>query len=215
MRDLERTEASATPLAPARRAAMTAALGDPHLVDADPDRSQPIDIFVFERNFIEECDDDADDDPGYVLVTSGMSDQLMTLPDEGADDASPAVELVWYVRDLNPEYLANLRWLAKLPFIDATWFAMGHTIAMPRPPLSFCEFSAFLLLPPIIRTDRELFEDLEQQGHPIETLTVHLLSEPEYRLVKTEDGLDEFLDLLDEHDYPLIFDPARASIVEP
>ena len=113
----------------------------------------------------------------------------------------------------NPEYFSNLRWLAKFPFIDNICLGHGHTVPMNQPPLSFCPFTTFLFLPAIIRTDQELFESIEQQGYAIETLCVHLISPQEYDLIKVKDGLDEFLDLLDERDCPAVFDPARISFV--
>ena len=187
-------------------------LGEPEYVDLDPDRSQPIDIYAFGRNFVEECDEDAEDDEGYVLVTSGMSDFLMPVPGDNEDD-SPAAELVWYVREMNPEYFHNLRWLARLPRVDSMWHGFGRTIPMAEPPLSFSAFCSFMLLPSIIGTDSELFSHLTHEGHPVATLVVHMLSPQEHALVQTDDGLNDFLDRLDEHDYPLIFDPRRASIV--
>ena len=39
----------------------------------------------------------------------------------------------------------------------------------------------------------------------------YLLSDAEYDLVRSDEGLDVFLDLLDVHRYPLVFDPARPS----
>jgi hypothetical protein len=44
----------------------------------------------------------------------------------------------------------------------------------------------------------------------VEVLTVNLISDREYALIKNK-GLDAFLDLLDENDYPTIFDPSRKS----
>lgn len=201
-------------LAQARISALVASLGEPAHIDEDPEDPNGVRIYAFPRNFIEEGDHDAEDDDGYVLVTTGMSDQLMEPPEDFEGEESLAIELIWYVRDLNPEYFANLRWLAKFPFIDGTWLGFGHTIPMPWAPLTFCEFKTFLLLPPIVGTDAELFGGLERAGHPIETFVVHVISDAEYGLIQgDEGGLDEFFDLLDDSDYPLIFDPARASIV--
>lgn len=200
-------------LAEKRLEAMVEALGEPEHIDRDTDTHKQIDIYAFGRNFVEECDSDAEDDEGFVLVTSGMSDQLMSLPEHFDNEDALAIELIWYVRELNSEYFANLRWLAKLPFVDNTWFGMGHTVPMPKPPLSFCPFSTFLLLPPIIHADRYLFEDIEQQGQSVGTLVVHMVSPQEYDLVKKDEGLDQFLDLLDGNDYPTIFTPSRKSIV--
>ena len=195
-----------------RLKALVAELGEADHIDADADRDNPVDIYAFGRNFVEECDEDSGDDEGYVLVTSGMSDSLMQIP-AGVEDESPAVELVWYVRDLNEEYFKNLRWLSKLPRTDATWLGMGRTVPMPSPPLSFSDFRAFLFLYPVIRTDREVFEGLPSSGQAIETLAVHLISPEEYEFVNTEEGLDHFLDLLDENDYPYILNPQRISIL--
>jgi Suppressor of fused protein (SUFU) len=202
-------------LAEARLGAMVDALEEPDHVDRDTDADHKIDIYAFGRNFVEECDDDAEDDEGYVLITSGMSDRLMTAPDGAEMEETLATELVWYVRDLNPEYVHMLRWLAKLPAIDATWFGSGHRVPMPTPPLSFCGFRTFLLLEPIIATDRDLFDGLTQQDQPLGTLAVHLVSDAEYALIKRdEEGLNAFLDLLDENGYPLVFDPDRQSYVD-
>jgi hypothetical protein len=209
-------ESAAPPsLSEARLGAMVDALDEPDHVDRDTDADHKIDVYAFGRNFVEECDDDAEDDEGYVLITSGMSDRLMTAPAGTEVDETLATELIWYVRDLNPAYFHMLRWLAKLPTIDATWFGAGHRVPMPEPPLSFCGFRTFLLLQPIIATDRDLFDGLMQQDQPIETLVVHLIADAEYALIKSdEEGLNTFLDLLDENDYPLLFDPNRVSFVD-
>lgn len=198
-------------LAQARADALRDALGEPERIDRDRDAAHRVDIHVFGRNFIEACDSASPDDEGYVLVTSGMSDRLMTLPAGYDGDESAARELIWYVRDLHPDYFAQLRWLAKLPFAEGSWLGYGHTVPAPRPPLESTDFSIFLLLPPVVAGDRHLFDNLAHDGHGIETLVVHLLSDAEYDLVRSDEGLDIFLDLLDVHRYPLVFDPARPS----
>lgn len=204
---------SAPSLDQQRLDAMLEALGEPALVDRDSDTDRRVDVYAFGRNFIEECDFDAADDEGCVLVTSGMSDALMTPPDGAEVDETLAIELVWYVRDLNPEYISLLRWLAKLPTTDHTWLGHGHTVPMPTPPLTFSPMRNVLLLPPIVRTDRELLRDVEVNGHRVGTLGVHLLHDAEYQMVKTTDGLNAFLDLLDEKDHPLVFAPERSSLL--
>jgi hypothetical protein len=200
-------------LAASREEAMRETLGDPEFIDRDTDRNRRVDVYGFGRNFVAGCDGGADDDAGVVLVTSGMSDRLMPIPPGAEGEASPAAELIWYVREPNREFIGNLRWLAKLAAIDRTWFGSGHRVPMPDPPLSFCGFRTFLLLTPIVRTDRELLAAVRTAGHPIETLCVHLISEPEYALIKRADGLRSFFDLLDEGDYPIVFDPRRESLL--
>lgn len=198
-------------LAQARADALRDALGQPGHIDRDRDPLHPVDIHVFRRNFVEDGDASVDDDRGHVLVTSGMSDRLMTMPAGYDGDESAARELIWYVREPDPEYFRQLRMLAKLPFAEHSWLGHGHTVPVPEPPLSSTGFSTFLLLPPAVAGDRHLFDNLSHGGHGIEILVVHLVSDAEYDLVRSDEGLDVFLDLLDVHRYPLVFDPARAS----
>jgi hypothetical protein len=137
------------------------------------------------------------------------------LPADAEDDASRAIELIWYVPTLDPAFFKQLRWLAKLPRIDKIAYYHGRTISMPKQPLASTPFKTFLLLPPIYAPDAELFADLETaDGDAITTLAVHLVSDAERALIMTgDDGLNDLLDKFDEHDHPMLFDPARASYV--
>ncbi|MFK4488046.1 suppressor of fused domain protein [Bradyrhizobium sp. USDA 336] len=181
-------------------------LGEPERTFTDY-AERRIDIHAFGRDFVPVCQEDSDE--GYVLLTNGMSEQRM----HGVPgDAKPRAELMWYVREPTQDVCANLRWLANLPFIDTTWFGFGHRVALPWPPVAGTDFQTFLLLTPIIGPDKEIAEALEIAGDPVEILTVNLISHQELGLIKSR-GLDPFLDLLDENDYPPIFDPARKSYV--
>lgn len=180
------------------------------------DAGHRVDIHAFGRNFVEDCDgDDAADDEGYVLVTNGMSDRLMPAPPGGMpEDMTRAAELVWYVRDLNPEYITNLRWLAKLPDFDGFLLGSGHRVPMPEPPLSFCALRTFLFLSPIYGPDARMLSGVTvDEGEAVATLTVNLISEAEYALARREGGLGELLDLFDANDHPMVFDPQRSSYV--
>lgn len=166
-----------------------------------------IDIHAFGRDFVPVCQEGPDE--GYVLLTNGMSEQRMP----GIHgNAKPRAELMWYVREPTPEICSTLRWLANLPFIDTTWFGFGHRVPMPTPPIAGTDFKTFLFLTPVIGPDKCIADELEIAGDPVEILTVNLISHQELGLIKCR-GLDPFLDLLDENDYPPIFDPARKSYV--
>jgi len=200
-----------SPLSKARLHSMVGAMDTPEVVERDTEEPR-VDIYAFKRN-MKACSAEALGVDGHLLVTSGMSDRLMVPPQGLSNPGTLAIELLWYVRDLNPEYFAALRWLSKLPFVDNTWFGFGHTVRMPQPPLSFCPFRHFLLLPSVVKADQRLFTHLKQQGHAIGTLAVHMLAEPEYALVKTREGLKAFLDLLDGKKYALLFNPERQSLL--
>jgi hypothetical protein len=182
-------------------------LGEREYTFLDP-RDSRIDVHAFGRDFVPDCEEGSDE--GYVLLTNGMSGQRMAVPAEA--EAKPRAELMWYVRDATAEISASLRWLASLPFIDNTWFGFGHRVPMPAPPIPGTDFKTFLFLTPIITPDQRIAEALSIDGDPAEILTVNLISDREYELIKHE-GLDAFLDLLDENDYPPIFDPSRKSFV--
>lgn len=190
---------------PYRRSVYAAELGEPDHIFAD---SEPdgIEILAYGRDF--SPTDDVDE--GYVLLTNGMSDRRMAVPSNVSGNAARRAELMWYVREPTPDIIANLRWLAKFPFIDDTWLGFGHRIPMPQPPVSGSDFRTFLFLSPIIAPDQRLAEELMIEKDEVDVLTVHLISGTEYQLIKTA-GLDPFLDMLDENDYPAIFDPQRTS----
>lgn len=179
------------------------------------DAEHRVDIHAFGRNFVEDCDEEAGDNEGYVLVTNGMSDRLMPAPPGGLPQGmTRAVELLWYVRDLNPEYITNLRWLAKLPVFDGFLLGSGHRVPMPEPPLSFCGFQTFLFLTPVYRPDARMLSGVTvDEREAVATLTVNLISEAEYALVRREEGFGELLDLFDANDHPMVFDPQRRSYV--
>jgi Suppressor of fused protein (SUFU) len=180
-------------------------LGEREHTFLDPGASR-IDVHAFGRDFVPDCKEGSDE--GYVLLTNGMSEQRMAVPAQA--EAKRRAELMWYVREATPEISATLRWLATVPFIDNTWFGFGHRLPMPAPPVPGSDFKTFLFLTPIIAPDQRIAEELSIAGDAIEVLTVNLISDREYAMIKNK-GLDAFLDLLDENDYPAIFDPSRKS----
>ena len=196
----------------ARLATMIEEFGEPDHVLLDDDKDFTVDIYAFGRDF-GDCDDDDDHDEGYVLITNGMSDKLMHRRANSEDNESLAVELIWYVREVTADYVHHLRWLAKLPQLDETWFGSGHTVPMPEAPLAGCSFKTFFFMSPVIETDKYLLSEFQNGEHDVEMLTVNLISPAEYALVKTNEGLNQFFDFLDEKSYPMIHDPARVSFV--
>ncbi len=189
-----------------RRALYVPLLGEPEFVFRGDDEAGTV-IEAYARDFAP----DGTIEKGYVLLTNGMSDRRMTIPEEVlGTGVKPRTELMWYVRAPTPEIIANLRWLAQFPFLDNRFLAFGHRIPMPTPPLSGCAFRTFLLLTPIIRTDQLVSRALDSGRERVDILTVNLISDAEYAFIQKE-GVDRFLDVLDEREYPVIFDPRRRS----
>jgi len=190
-----------------RRSVYTKELGEPRRVfpGNGPDS---VEVLAFGRDF--SLIDPAGD--GFVLLTNGMSDQRMAVPSDASGDIRRRAELMWYVREPEPNILSNIRWLAEYPFIDDTWLGFGHRIAMPWPPVSGSEFRTFLFLTPIIAPDQRIAERLTIDNDDVAILCVHLISGMELDFIKTT-GLDAFLDMLDDRDYPHVFNAGRKSCV--
>jgi hypothetical protein len=190
-----------------RRSVYIEELGEPDCVFPG-NRPESIEVLAFGRDF--SLIDPAGD--GFVLLTNGMSDRRMAVPSRAGEDIKRRAELMWYVREPEPNIVNNLRWLAEFPFIDETWLGFGHRIPMPWPPVSRSEFRTFLFLTPTIAPDQRIAEALTIENDEVAILSVHLISGIEYDFIKTA-GLDAFLDVLDEHEYPPIFNPERNSYV--
>lgn len=148
----------------------------------------------------------------HQLVTGGMSDLPLALP-RGAEGLPKRVELTFYCAEPRDEYIATLRWLAHFPHTYKTWVGYGHTIPNGNPPAPFwgsASLDTILLIPPIIRSDQTIAEDLQLAGDPVSLLWTVPLSTAECNL-KLQKGLDALLDLFTERQHPFVFDPARSS----
>ena len=102
-----------------------------------------------------------DDRPYYTLVTSGMSDLPMTVPN-GYDNLAYAEVVMCLPQDwkLDVESMRDvrnswpvdcLRHVARFPHQYKTWMGDGHTVTMTNPPTPFCEgvpFTSLLLSRP-------------------------------------------------------------------
>ena len=190
-----------------RKSIYTKELGEP--VQSFPSTGpDDVEVLAFPRDF--SLIDPAG--KGFVLLTNGMSDRHMAIPSTAGKNMERRAELMWYVREPDPNIISNLKWLAEYPFVDNTWLGFGHRIEMPWSPVSGSDFRIFLVLPPIIAPDKRIAEELTIDGDDVTVLCVHLISGREYEFIKAS-GLDAFLDRLDECHYPIVFKPERKSCV--
>jgi hypothetical protein len=150
----------------------------------------------------------------YTLATGGMSDLEMTLP-RRAKDVPRRVELIFYCAEPCEEYIATLRWVAHFPHDSKSWLGHGHTMPNGNPPAPFwgsTELDTLLFMPPIVKKDQTLPEELQLGGEPVYFLWVVPLTTPECDL-KLKKGFDAILDLFQQHHHPYVFDPKRKSYV--
>lgn len=162
--------------------------------------------------------------PFHTLVTMGMSEHPMAMPDEVRRDGGvERAELVmllpadWPIEDREHWWpLELLRFVARIPREHDTWLGLWHTIPNGNPPLPFVpgtQLAGVLVAPPVCLPDE--FATLQRaDGEKIEFLAVVGVTAEELKL-KLRKGVDSLLDLMDEGGVSELLDPGRASLVRP
>ena len=164
-----------------------------------------IDIYAFEPGH--------NDRDFWTLVTSGMSNLPMAVPDDiGAEFAR--AELIFYCNRPEEAYLEVLRVMAHFPHDNETWFGLGHTVPNGNPPSPFfrpnSKLTTLLFLMPLVEPDASLSEHLVIDGDPVNFLWPVPISDAECD-AKLEHGVDYLLDLFQEVSHPVVFTGDRDS----
>jgi hypothetical protein len=164
--------------------------------------------------------------PFHILVTSGMSDLAMHVPDEMENkEAYERAELMvvlpadWKIgeeefQDDNnywPVYF--LKRLARFPHEYKTWLGYGHTIpnGIEAEDIANTGFGCMLLLPPMLSFDEEFLELKTKDGNLINFYAMIPVykEEMDYKL---EEGTDALLDLFDEYGISELVDIDRPNV---
>lgn len=165
--------------------------------------------------------------PFNILVTSGMSDFPMTVPDEIDDkEEYERAELMvvlpadWKIGDEDfqdnnnywPVYF--LKMLARFPHEYKTWLGYGHTIpnGMDAEPIANTGFGCMLLLPPFLTFEDDFLCMKASDGKVINFYAVIpvVANEMEFKL---EMGTEALLDKFDEFGVSELIDINRSSVV--
>jgi hypothetical protein len=153
----------------------------------------------------------------YTLVTGGMSDLPMNVPDD-APKAPRRTEIVFYLpADEAPqrEYADFLRTSARFVYDYETWLCWGHTIPNgdpPRPIFPGKPFVSLLFLSPLFKPDSQLAEHLVVDGDPVHFLWIVPITAAEHRL-KMDRGTGALEEAFNRARLPFVFDENRASCV--
>ncbi|HEX6787601.1 MAG TPA: suppressor of fused domain protein [Gaiellaceae bacterium] len=166
----------------------------------------------------------SDEFPVQRLVTSGMSEAPMTVP-EGFDD-TPFAELTialppdWPMSDraFSDERvywpIRLLKSLARLPHQYSTFLTHGHTIPNGDPPRRYTRGTSLccaLIVPPLFSPEE--FTTLELTGERIvRFLAIVPIHEDELRL-KLDQGSDALYELFNAQNVSDVVDPDRPSVV--
>lgn len=173
-----------------------------------------VDIFVFppskelSRNY-------------FTLITSGMSDEKMTLP-KGVDRQHERAEIIFYVSDdeskayqtAKPWYAEAISFYAHFPFNHKTFLAPSHTLPNGNPPAPIVDGSllttAFFLSP--VFEQKEFSEGLKLGDNKVNLLWLTFLSDKETEF-KLQNGYGKLLEKCNKENLPQVFNPFRSSIV--
>jgi len=193
----------------AREAAYTELFGEPLSVSHELLPQIPhIDVYTFKRT----SKRPEGDQFVYPLVTGGMSDLPMTVPQQ-AVHSPRRVELVFYCTEPREEYIQTLRWLAHFPHDSKSWLGHGHTMPNGNPPEPLwgsAGLNTVIFMPPIVSKDQTLPNRFQINGDPVHLLWVVPLSAAECNY-KLQNGFDAMLDLFDQNQHPHVFDPKRKT----
>lgn len=150
----------------------------------------------------------------YTLVSGGMSDFPMQLPEE-VDRSFARREIILYCEKPDDDLIDLVRFFAHFPFENNTWLGSGHTVSNGTPPQPVFENSDFrgvLFINTILVSDRNLGEKLAFQGEPVEFLWLIPITQAEMTLAVEKDT-DVLLEVFEERHHPLVLDKRRASYV--
>ncbi|MEL6134467.1 MAG: suppressor of fused domain protein [Bacteroidota bacterium] len=159
-----------------------------------------------------------EDRPYHTLITSGMSDLPMTVP-EGLEDhqyaeLSLCLPQAWDLseeglkQDENYWPIRSLKYLAHFPHVYQTWLGFGHTIPNGDPAIPFASdvaFNTMLLLPTVLFD--EGFRELQLTDKKIHFYTLVPLYQEEVDL-KLKKGVNAIYKGFDKYklsDIILIF----------
>lgn len=162
--------------------------------------------------------------PFHTLVTSGMSDKPMVVP-EGVENAQYAELSIclpenWKISEKDFEDEKNywpIRWLkfmARFPHDLDTWLGWGHTMPNGDPAESFAEntrLNTILLLPTIVFG--EGFHQLELDNKSINFFSMIPLYSEEVDL-KMKKGVEALFDGFDKNGVTDILDINRPNTVK-
>jgi len=163
-----------------------------------------------------------EDRPFHVLVTSGVADEPMAVPEgfEGYNRVELLIALPadWPLSEERLEDEANywpVRWLklvGRLPHEYETWIGWGHTIPNgdPAEPIANTKFIGVMLTPPY-ELPREFFQLETKSG---ETITFFVMM-PLYREemdLKLKAGAEEIEDRFERAGVGFVLDTARPNV---
>jgi len=164
------------------------------------------------------------DKPYHSLVTSGVSDRPMAVPDD-MEDFSRVELMVHLPADwpLDQQSLKNdenywpIRWLkmiGRLPHDFDTWIGYGHTIpnGNPAEPIANTPFTSVMLMPPYWH-DPDFYQLQTKSGAKIFFFILMPLYQTELDL-KLKKGVDDLEALFEKNEIGPVVDLGRKNVAK-
>ncbi len=162
--------------------------------------------------------------PYHLLVTSGVSDFAMEMPEPGFEDHSRVELMIALPKDwpISAEAFEDenhywpVRWLKKigrLPHQNKTWIGWGHTIPNGKPvqTIANTQFTGVILMPSVLLPD-DFYKLRTKDGNTIRFYGLVPLYQAEMDL-KLNTGLEALEAKLDQHDVDIFLDSRRVNMV--
>ncbi len=162
--------------------------------------------------------------PYQLLVTSGVSDLAMHMPEAGFEDHNRVELMIALPKDWpisaaafeNENHYWPVRWLKKigrLPHQNKTWIGWGHTIPNGNPvqTIADTQFTGVILMPSVLLPD-DFYKLRTKDGNTIRFYGLVPLYQAEMDL-KLNTSLEALEAKLDQHDVDILLDKQRANMV--
>lgn len=204
--DLKPNESDATgefSLYDFRRSAYDDRFGPCSRYDVDSDDSMRVDVSVHQpdgtRDFV-------------TLVTSGMSDYPIAMPN---GQRSVRAELLLYVTHVDELAIEVLRNAAKIPYRRKHGLSIGTTGSLSElgEQVSESHQQDCVYMLPVIESDSKPIPAKETIGSAIQLFWLVTITDAERKLIETS-GIHKFLSLLEKNNHAVFFDLTRECYVK-
>jgi hypothetical protein len=161
-----------------------------------------IDVLIYELPI------DNWDEPAYIAVTNGMSDHQMA---EGDDpEQLRRREIIQYLARHTEGHARRLRDMAWLPLHDGFLLDTHHTLPWNWAAVEGTPWKNALFLQPLLRSHQELTWKVEGETA---AFLWHIPVSDEERQFILDEGVDAFIDIMDEAELSFVFDEEEREVL--
>jgi hypothetical protein len=162
-----------------------------------------VDVYLFSRN---------EQRSHYTLITGGMSDARMVVPQEGYDYVTGYSEILLYASSVENWMVSVLKSLAEMPLEDKTYLHWMHTVPNGQPMTAKPSLLTSFLFLPAYFEDKAFSYELFVGGNQVQPLMLVPITEAE-REFAVENGSEALAERFEEVGLDPVVDEQRKSVV--